>query len=547
LRRVIRVSPGGRPVSATEWNRVNSIKETESLCPECLRVVPATIYEEGGRVYITKTCPEHGAFSDLYWGDYAQYLRAMEHEHLGTRLDNPRTESRRGCPFDCGICPEHESSTVLGIIDVTNRCNLRCPICFAHAGAAGYLYEPTLEQIREMMADLLSNSPVGAPALQLSGGEPTVREDLPEIVRMAREAGFGHVEVNSNGIRMAESVDYCKELKEAGVATVYLQFDGVTSEPYIRARGHDLLPIKVRALENLRAAGFRSVALVPVLVKGVNDDQIGGIIRFAIEHKDIVRCINFQPVSFVGRIDRREREEMRITIPDLMRLAEEQTDGLIRQTDWYPVPTVQPLTAFARNMTGRGFVDFAAHPHCGMATYLVMDGDGVDPISEYVDVERFLASLEEANAELDRGHRTRAKMAVALASLRNVDLGMFRRHLLPVLMNGDYDNLGSLHHRMIMIGAMHFQDPYNFDLERVRRCVIHYATPDGRIIPFCTMNNIHRRSVESKFAVPIGEGPSTPLYDVKSLVERIRTEQSEAADRHQMLLHDQIMPKSMNG
>ena len=516
---------------------MNSIKETESLCPECLRVVHATVYEDGGKVYIKKLCPEHGERSDLYWADYGQYLRARRYEHIGSKLDNPRTETDKGCPFDCGICPEHESSTVLGIIDVTNRCNLRCPICFAHAGAAGYIYEPTMEQIRGMMANLISNSPVGTPALQLSGGEPTVREDLPEIVAMAREMGFGHVEVNSNGIRMAESVDYCMSLREAGVATVYLQFDGVTPEPYVRARGHDLLPVKVRALENLRASGFRSVVLVPVLVRGVNDGQIGDIIRFAIENRDIVRCVNFQPVSFTGRINRRRREEMRVTIPDLMRLAEEQTDGLIRQSDWYPVPSVHPLTKFVRSMTGGDYVDFAAHPHCGMATYLVVGRGEARPITEYVDVDGFLSSLERVNMKFEKGHRTRAKMSVALSALRRVDLGMFRRYLLPVLTKGDYDSLGKLHHNMIMIGAMHFQDPYNFDLERVRRCVIHYATPDGRMIPFCTMNTIHRRAIEKKFARPLDEGSVTHPCDVEALTEAIKREMPE----------DAIQPSMLNG
>ena len=172
---------------------MNQIRETESLCPDCLRVVPATIYEEGGKVYMSKECPDHGEFSDLYWGDYGQYLRALEYEHFGKKLDNPRTKKKKGCPYDCGICTEHESSTILGIIDITNRCNLRCPICFAHAGAAGYLYEPTREQIRGMMENLLSNSPIWTPALQFSGGEPTVREDLPELVEMALDMGFVHV------------------------------------------------------------------------------------------------------------------------------------------------------------------------------------------------------------------------------------------------------------------------------------------------------------------------------------------------------------------
>jgi hypothetical protein len=163
----------------TTWGIKMKIKDTESLCPECLKKIPAEIYEEQGKVYIKKTCPEHGEWKDLYWGDYEQYKRAQRYEAPGEKLSNPRTEKVNGCPYDCGICPEHKSPTVLAIIDVTNRCNLRCPICFAHAGAAGYLYEPSKEEIRKIMENLRANRPVPPPALQFSGGEPTVREDLP--------------------------------------------------------------------------------------------------------------------------------------------------------------------------------------------------------------------------------------------------------------------------------------------------------------------------------------------------------------------------------
>ena len=505
---------------------MNQIKETESLCPECLRVIPATIYEEGGKVYIAKTCPDHGEFSDLYWGDYEQYLRAREYEHFGTRLDNPRTEVKNGCPYDCGVCPEHKSSTVLGIIDVTNRCNLRCPICFAHSGAAGYLYEPTREQIRGMMENLLSNTPIWTPAIQFSGGEPTVREDLPELVEMALDMGFVHIEVDSNGIKMAESVEYCRTLKVAGVSTVYLQFDGVTPEPYIVTRGFNLLPIKERAIQNLREAGFRSIVLVPVLVKGVNDDQVGDIIRFAIENKDAIRAVNFQPVSLAGRIDRRKRDSMRITIPDLMKLTEEQTDAFIKQEDWYPVSSVQPFCDFLSKAKDEPFVDFSTHPHCGMGTYLFIEGDKVTPIAEYLNVDKTFETFEKAGRKMAEGKETRAKMQIVTGLIRNIKFRVLANYLRAVILRSDYLSLNLMHHDMMMIGSMHFMDPYNFDLERVQRCIIHYATPDGRLIPFCTMNNIHRETVERQFAQPITPDSLTPLYDVEAFVERIRSEES---------------------
>ncbi len=503
---------------------MNKIKDTKSLCPECMKVLPAEIYEEGGKVYIKKTCPEHGEWSDLYWGDYEQYLRAEKYSSLGKKLDNPRTKIDKGCPYDCGICPEHKSHTVLAIIDITNRCNLRCPICFAHAGAAGYLYEPTKEEIRGILENLRSNKPVPPPGLQFSGGEPTVRDDLPELVKMAKDMGFQHVEINSNGIKMAESVDYCKTLKKAGVSTVYLQFDGVTPEPYKVARGFDLLTIKKRTLENLKKAGFHSVVLVPVLVGGVNTDQVGDIIRFAIENLDVVRCVNFQPVAITGRINTKERESMRVTIPDLMRFAEEQTNGLIKKSDWFPVSTPVPFTNFIGHLKNKEYIDFSTHPHCGMATYLVIEGDKVEPITKYLNVDGLVKSVKSANEKFESGRETQAKASAVAGLMKNVKLGTFRKYLIPVLRDGSYESLSKLHHNMLMIGSMHFMDPYNFDLERVQRCVVHYATPDGKITPFCTMNTLHRAATEKRFAQPLDEAKNTPIYDVESLVKRIEKE-----------------------
>jgi len=505
---------------------MNKIKDTESLCPECMKVLPAEIYEEGGKVYIRKTCPEHGEWSDLYWGDYDQYVRAERYASDGKKLENPRTKTEKRCPYDCGICPEHKSHTVLAIVDITNRCNLRCPICFAHAGAAGYLYEPTKEEIRGIFENLRSNRPVPPPGLQFSGGEPTVREDLPELVKMAKEMGFEHIEINSNGIKMAESVDYCKMLKKAGTSTVYLQFDGVTAEPYKVARGFDLLPIKKKALANLKEAGFHSVVLVPVLVGGVNTDQVGDIIRFAIENRDVVRCVNFQPVAITGRINTKERANMRVTIPDLMHYAEEQTDGLIKMKDWFPVSTPVPFTRFIGHLKNKEYIDFSTHPHCGMATYLVMEDDKVEPLTKYLNVEGLMKSIKSANDKFESGKTTTATASAVTGAIKNVKMGTFRKFLLPVLRNGSYESLSKLHHNMLMIGSMHFMDPYNFDLDRVQRCVVHYATPDGKITPFCTMNALHRASVEKKFARPLNAKTNTPLYDVDALNKKILSEEA---------------------
>ena len=483
--------------------KMQVIKETKSLCPECLQVLDATILEEDNKVYIEKTCPQHGKFREIYWSDYEQYQRAETLRCDGNGLDNPRTETKLGCPLDCGICPEHKSHTGLAIIDVTNRCNLKCPVCFANAAAAGYVYEPSKEQIFEMMENLRNNKPVPPPAIQFSGGEPTIRKDLFELVKKAEKLGFHHLEVNTNGLRLAQSVDYCRGLLEAGASTIYLQFDGLTSDVYKFTRGADLLDTKMKAIENCRKAGL-SIVLVVTLVKGVNDHQLGDIIRFAINNFDIIRCVNVQPVSICGRIPADEREKMRITIPDFMRLVEEQTEGKIKVSDFYPVPTVVPISKAVGALKGKDYVGFTAHPHCGMATYAFVEDDDLIPINRYGNVDKFVKSLEKVYEEAKKGHKRKAKLRL-IGALRHIKFGSLRKYLLPILRTGSYESLGDLHRKMLLISSMHFMDPYNFDLERVQRCCIHYAVPDGRIIPFCSMNSIHRPKVEEKMGIPLDE------------------------------------------
>jgi hypothetical protein len=181
-----------------------------------------------------------------------------------------------------------------------------------------------------------------------------------------------------------------------------------------------------------------------------------------------------------------------------------------------------PFIDFVSHIKKKQYVDFSAHPHCGMATYLVLEGDKVEPITKYLNVDGMLASMRDANRRFESGHRTIAKASAITGAVENVELGTFRKYLLPVLRSGSYESLSDLHHNMVMIGSMHFMDPYNFDVERVQRCVIHYATPDGRIIPFCTMNNIHRAEAEKRFAKPLDPEKNTPLYDCDALTRNIR-------------------------
>lgn len=476
-----------------------SKRTTRSICPDCRAGIEAAIFSEAGRVYIEKDCPSHGRFRDLYWSDVQSFERAERFRSDGQGVDHPRTQERQGCPLDCGLCPKHMSETNLGIIDVTNRCNLVCPICFANAAATGSVYEPAPEQVLSMLRNLRSHRALAAPAVQFSGGEPTLREDLPELIRMAKRAGFQNVQVNTNGIRLAESPDYIRTLMSAGLDTVYLQFDGLTADVYAYTRGRDLVETKRRAVEHCRRAGMRSVVLVVTLIKGINSGQLGDIIRFAADNFDVVRCVNVQPISFAGRVRDDKLETWRMTIPDFMACVEAQTGGRIRAADFYPVPCEVPIARAVGALKKERYPEFTAHPHCGAATYFFPRGGEIVAINRDVDVEKILASLKTVAATAARGRRWRATLQL-LGALRHVKSGWLRKFLWPLLRKGSFEALADIHYQLVLLSCMHFMDVHNFDRERVRRCVIHYALPDGRIIPFCSYNNLgYRQEIERTY------------------------------------------------
>ncbi len=479
-----------------------------SICPICMRRIPMRIYEEDGVIYLEKTCPEHGKFEDVYWGD-AEMFKWFEKywntaRYMGGGLENPHTEVKNGCPFDCGLCPFHRTHTILGIIDVTNRCNMACPICFAYAGASKYVYEPSYEQIVEMIKLLRRNSPWAANALQFSGGEPTLRNDLPDLVREAKKAGITHVEVNTNGIRLAEDIDYYKRLLDSGMSTLYFQFDGLREEIDRRLRGRVMLPVRKKVIENARKLGHKSIVLVVTLAKGVNDSDLGNIIDFAVKNSDVVRCVNIQPISMAGRARKEEMRKLRITIPDAIKLIEEQTGGKVSRWDWRPVNWPVPISKGMELLKGRMYPEFTMHPHCGAATFLVVDKGDYRPITEYVDVDRFAEIFWNVYYMGIKGKKTRAKLELTKL-LSFVKSELIRNLIKGIITKGSYEALGELMHRVVMLGIMHFQDVWNLDLDRTSRCAIHYATPDMKVRSFCTYNTIYRQEVEKEFAIPLKE------------------------------------------
>ncbi|MEW6009840.1 MAG: tetraether lipid synthase Tes [Euryarchaeota archaeon] len=487
------------------------IKKTKSLCPECLKPLDAEVYEEQGKVMIKKECPEHGSFNNVYWSDSDIYRKAEDCDYVGKGLKNPQTDIDKNCPMDCGICPDHESHTILGLIDVTNRCNLKCPVCFANAAVSKYLYEPTYEEIRQMLRNLRSNKPVPTPAIQYAGGEPTIRKDIVDLIKLAKEEGFSHTQIATNGIRLAKRPELAKDLKEAGLNTIYLQFDGITEEPYINNRGKNLLPFKIDAIENCRKANL-GIVLVPTIVKGINDNQIGDIIRFAVDNLDIIRGVNFQPVSFAGRTPADQVEAQRVTIPDFQKMVEKQTNSKIALDDFYPASSVHSISEFVQVLEDEPQVTFTCHQHCGTATYIFIDNGDIIPITRFVDVDRFFELLEKSTGDIKNGGIRGKAKSVARATLelpRTIDRSEapesvdIKNILTSVFKDRSYKSLGDFHHKTLLISCMHFMDPWNFDEDRVKRCVIHYALPDGRIIPFCTMNSIYRQEAEKEFSIPL--------------------------------------------
>jgi uncharacterized radical SAM superfamily Fe-S cluster-containing enzyme len=489
------------------------MKSTKSLCPVCSAVIDAAIVEENGKILLKKTCSEHGYFEDVYWSSPKQYKRFEKFSHDGDGISNP-VGADGNCPHSCGICSSHKTSTILANIDVTNRCNQACPVCFANAQASGYLYEPSLSQIRAMMQMLRDEKPVPCPAVQFAGGEPTMREDIVQIVGMAKEFGFTQVQMATNGVKLAKSLSFCKELSAAGLNTVYLQFDGVTEEPYIINRGYNALPLKLKAIENCRTGGLTSISLVPTLAKGVNDHQVGDIIRFAVNNMDAVKGINFQPISFAGRINIKERMEKRITIPDLFDLIEAQTGGAITGDDFYPVPFVVPISHFVSAEEGIPNIEFTVHPHCGAGTYVYVEDGKMIPITRFIDVEGLLEHVEELASPnskwLGKSLGNIKRIGSLISALpKYIDMAKapksvdVKKLFIDVLKEGTGEATKEFHRNTLFIGSMHFMDLYNMDLERIKRCGVHYATPDGRIIPFCTYNTIHRVEVEKKFSTPL--------------------------------------------
>ena len=429
--------------------------ETESVCPVCLQKLPARRVEEGGSVYLEKTCPEHGPFRTLIWEGEPSYWAWAQERKPTRRLTADGT--RLGCPYDCGLCGQHRQRTCCVLLEVTHRCNLCCPVCFASAQDSSS--DPGLDTIAGWY-DILRRKAPGA-NIQLSGGEPTVRDDLPQIIALGREKGFTYFQLNTNGLRLAREPDYAQELKDAGLSCVFLQFDGVTDEAYRALRGAPLLEEKKRAIDHCAQARL-GVVLVPVLAPGVNVNQVGDLIRFAQARLPVVRGVHFQPMSYFGRYP--NDPGARLTLPRLLREIEGQTGGLFRADDF----------------SG----GTAEHAHCSFSCNYLLQPDGTVQALKPQGGCCCCGSGEDGEKSTDYTAVEHARDTVA----RRWGGAVPEKEAPP----DDPDSLdGALYqlkHKRFSISAMAFQDAWNLDLERLRNCYIHIMSPEGRLVPFCAYN-----------------------------------------------------------
>ncbi len=493
-------------------------RTVESLCPQCKAIILGRIFVENGAVWMEKTCPEHGYFRDCINSDALLYSKAewwTYEEYPG--LQSPQIDGGANCPSDCGLCNQHLSSPVLAQIDLTNRCNMRCPICFANANTDGYVYEPDYDEIVRQLKVLRDLRPTPCTAIQFTGGEPTIHPDFLRIVSAARNMGFSHIQIATNGIKLADPA-FARKAAEAGLHTLYLQFDGIGEEPYSETRNYPgIWKKKLACIENCRKADMK-ICLVPTILKGVNDDHVGQIFKFAVENIDVISAISYQPVSFTGRIDKEEVAAHRYTLGDLAHDIG-RASGASPLRDMFPLSVVVPLSQLLEALTGKPKICPSCHPDCAFGTYFLISPDGrAYPFPSVVNIEGMFVEMNRIAARVRR--RGRATWLDKWRTFR-----MFKRHF-----NADSAPPGltvkkfirSLQgmvdksvgrgegekqtYKTLLCAGMHFQDRYNFDSERVKRCVILYSTPAG-VFPFCTYNcgPEYRPIVEQTYAKAAGK------------------------------------------
>jgi len=512
-------------------------RETDSLCPRCVREarqdildgkkdvsvllnekvgeIKATILERDGKILMVKECPIHGRFEDVMAIDTA-FFKHLEEVFPGRdiRAHNDEKLHNHG-----SSTIKHGRGAVL-TVDLTNRCNMMCDPCFMDANQVGFVHELSWEDIKMVLDNAISIKPRRQMSVQFSGGEPTISPYFLDAVRYARKVGYNSVQAATNGIEFAKSAEFAKAAAEAGLRYAYLQFDGIGNAANSHRRVGNLFDVKLRAIENLYSAG---VDIVPVItiVNGVNNEQVGRVIEFALDNPKKINFLSFQPVSFTGRdeeITDERRRAQRYTLSHLAHDVKAQT-GLGEPTrDWFPISFMGTFTDWADVTHGAekefGQLTCGCHPNCGVGMAVMIDKETREavPVTAFLKAEQ-LAKDVAAVTDAGRG-RFLSNVGMALALMRNYDSFKSPTHFkLSDLLKkfdktfgatksaeagkygrverdrtrNDIDKRRSDRWNFLFIAGMWFQDLFNYDFRRTEMCIIPYATQQGEI-SFCAYN-----------------------------------------------------------
>ncbi len=438
---------------------------TTSICHECLERVDAKIVFQNEKVYMLKRCKEHGKSKILIADDIAYYKQIRNYNKASEMPLLFNTKTHYGCPYDCGLCDDHEQHSCLSIVEVTDRCNLSCPTCYA-SSSPNYGRHRTLEEIEKMFDILVKNE--GEPdVVQISGGEPTVHPDFFKILDIAKSKPIKHLMLNTNGIRIAKDKEFVKKLASYQPDfEIYLQFDSFKSDFLTEIRGQDLLEVRKKALENLNEFNI-STTLVVVLQKGKNDDEIGKIINYALKQK-CVRGVTFQPTQIAGRLDNFDINENRITLTEVRKKILEQT-SIFKPEDLIPVP---------------------CNPDALVMGYVLKLAGESFPLTRYINPEDLLNNSKNTII-YEQDEKLHKHMLNLFSTGTPVEKAENELHTILCCMpqidapNLSYDNL-------FRIIIMQFVDAYNFDVRAIKKSCVHIVSKNNKIIPFETMNLFYR-------------------------------------------------------